>query len=54
MSTINDIEIVNRVLEGDRDAFAEIIKKYQNMVFRYVIINAVIMMRLWILLRIFL
>jgi len=36
MSTINDIEIVNRVLEGDRDAFAEIIKKYQNMVFRYV------------------
>ena len=36
MSPINDIEIINRVLEGDKSAFAEIIKKYQNMVFRYV------------------
>ena len=36
MSPINDIEIINRVLEGDKSAFAEIIKQYQNMVFRYV------------------
>ncbi|HOP30656.1 MAG TPA: RNA polymerase sigma factor [Spirochaetota bacterium] len=36
MSPINDIEIINRVLEGDKSAFADIIKKYQNMVFRYV------------------
>jgi len=36
MSPINDIEIINRVLEGEKAAFAEIIKKYQNMVFKYV------------------
>ncbi len=36
MSPINDIEIINRVIEGDKEAFSHIIKKYQNMVFKYV------------------
>ena len=36
MSIIDDIEIINRVLEGDTNAFSEIISKYQDMVFRYV------------------
>jgi RNA polymerase sigma-70 factor (ECF subfamily) len=36
MSVIDDVEIINKVLEGDTDAFAHIIRKYQDMVFRYV------------------
>lgn len=36
MSPINDIEIINRVIEGDKEAFSQIVKKYQNMVFKYV------------------
>ncbi|MCL1865404.1 MAG: RNA polymerase sigma factor [Spirochaetes bacterium] len=34
--SVNDIEIVNRVIEGNIEQFSLIIKKYQNMVFRYV------------------
>lgn len=36
MSPINDIEIINRVIEGDKEAFSVIVQKYQNMVFKYV------------------
>ena len=36
MSQINDIDIVNKVIEGDIEAFSFIVKKYQNMVFKYV------------------
>jgi RNA polymerase sigma-70 factor (ECF subfamily) len=36
MSPINDIDIVNRVIEGDIEAFSTIVQKYQNMVFKYV------------------
>ncbi len=36
MSKIDDIEIISRVLEGNTDAYSLIIKKYQDMVFRYV------------------
>lgn len=36
MSLVNDIDIINRVIEGDKNAFTHIIKKYQNMVFKYV------------------
>lgn len=31
-----DIQIIDRVLAGDLEAFSAIIEKYQNMVFRYV------------------
>jgi len=34
--SLNDIEIVNKVIEGDIEAFSLIVKKYQNMVFKYV------------------
>jgi len=36
MSPIDDIEIINRVIDGDKEAFSMIVKKYQNMVFKYV------------------
>ena len=36
MPNNNDIEILDRVIAGDVDAFSGIIEKYQNMVFRYV------------------
>lgn len=36
MSNIDDIEIIDRVLEGDTEAYSAIIEKYQNMTFRYV------------------
>ena len=36
MSNVDDIEIVDRVLDGDTEAFARIIEKYQNMAYRYV------------------
>jgi len=36
MSDIDDIEIVDKVLAGDIEAFSGIIEKYQNMAFRYV------------------
>jgi len=36
MSQINDIEVVNKVIEGDIESFSLIVKKYQNMVFKYV------------------
>ncbi len=36
MSDSYDIEIIDRVLDGDVNAFAKIIEKYQNRVFRYV------------------
>jgi RNA polymerase sigma-70 factor, ECF subfamily len=36
MSDIEDLEIIDRVLSGDIEAFAEIIKNYQNKVYRYV------------------
>ncbi|MDY6932615.1 MAG: sigma-70 family RNA polymerase sigma factor [Spirochaetota bacterium] len=35
MSDANDIEIIDRVLSGDIDSFSEIIKKYNNRIFRY-------------------
>jgi len=35
MSDKSDIEIVDRVLAGDIEAFSEIIRKYHNKVFRY-------------------
>lgn len=35
MSDSHDLEIVSRVLGGDIECFSEIIKKYQNKVFRY-------------------
>ncbi len=36
MSNIDDIKNIEKVLAGDKEAFAPIIKKYQDMVFRYV------------------
>lgn len=36
MSDINDLEIVDRVLAGDNEAFSGIIQDYQNRIFRYV------------------
>ena len=36
MSQIDDIEIVNKVIKGDIEAFSLIVKKYQNMIFKYV------------------
>lgn len=36
MSDTYDIEIIDRVLNGDVDIFAEIVVKYQNRVFSYV------------------
>ena len=36
MSNVDDIEIIDRVLEGDTEAYSAIIEKYQNMTFRYV------------------
>jgi len=36
MSDINDIGTIDRVLKGDVNAFAEIIDKYRDRVFRYV------------------
>ncbi len=36
MSEINDIEIIDRVIRGEKEAFSLIIKKYQDMIFRYV------------------
>lgn len=36
MTDSNDLEIIDRVLAGDIQAFSAIIEKYQNMVFRYV------------------
>jgi len=36
MSNIEDIEIIDKVLDGDIEAFSVIIEKYQNMTFRYV------------------
>lgn len=36
MSKIDDIEIIDKVLEGDVEAFSKIIEKYQNMTYRYV------------------
>jgi RNA polymerase sigma-70 factor (ECF subfamily) len=35
MSDTNDIEVVDRVLAGDIEAFSEIITRYHNKVFRY-------------------
>lgn len=36
MSKIDDIEIINRVINGEVEAYSHIINKYQNMVFKYV------------------
>ena len=36
MPPIDDIIIVNKVIEGDIEAFSSIVKKYQNMIFKYV------------------
>jgi RNA polymerase sigma-70 factor (ECF subfamily) len=36
MSNQDDIEIIDRVLNGDIEAYSKIIEKYQNMAFRYV------------------
>ncbi len=36
MTHTEDIETIEKVLKGDTEAFSEIIKKYQNMIFRYV------------------
>ncbi len=36
MSEINDIEVIDSVLKGDKEAYSIIIKKYQDMIFRYV------------------
>jgi RNA polymerase sigma-70 factor, ECF subfamily len=36
MSEINDIEIIDRILDGDTDSFALIIEKYQNRIFRFI------------------
>jgi len=35
MSNEDDMQIIRRVLAGDIDSFAEIIKKYNNKIFRY-------------------
>lgn len=37
MSENYDRQIIDKVLGGDTEAFTELIKKYQNMVFRYVV-----------------
>ncbi len=39
MSDIHDIETIDRVLKGDVHAFAEIIEKYRDRVFRYVYVK---------------
>jgi RNA polymerase sigma factor (sigma-70 family) len=36
MTHSEDITIIDKVLEGDIEAFSKIIEKYQNMIFRYV------------------
>ncbi|MFC1669295.1 RNA polymerase sigma factor [Spirochaetota bacterium] len=36
MPNVDDIEIIDKVIAGDVDAFSVIIKKYENMIFRYV------------------
>ncbi len=36
MTNSDDIKTIDRVLEGDVEAFSDIIEKYQKMVFRYV------------------
>jgi len=36
MSKLNDMQVIDRVLEGDTEIFSELIKRYQNMVFKYV------------------
>ncbi len=36
MTDIKDLQIIDRVLDGDVEAFSSIVEKYQNMVFRYV------------------
>jgi RNA polymerase sigma-70 factor, ECF subfamily len=35
MSDVHDIQVLDRVLAGDTEAFAGIIEKYQSMVYRY-------------------
>ena len=32
-SGVSDIEVINKVLAGDSNAFGELVKKYQNYVF---------------------
>ncbi len=36
MSNLNDIEIINKVLKGNTEAYSGLIEKYQEMVFKYV------------------
>ncbi len=36
MSDSTDIDVINRILKGDTEAYSEIVKKYQDRVFRYV------------------
>jgi RNA polymerase sigma-70 factor (ECF subfamily) len=36
MSKFDDIEIINRVINGDIEAYSHIINKYQDMIFKYV------------------
>jgi len=36
MSEIEDLKIVQRVIDGDTEAFSVIVRKYQKMVFKYV------------------
>lgn len=36
MSKLDDIEIIDKVLEGNKEAYSEIISRYQDMVFKYV------------------
>jgi len=36
MSEIEDIKIIQRVVDGDTEAFSVIVRKYQKMVFKYV------------------
>ena len=36
MSKIDDIEIIDRVLSGDVEAYSHIVERYQNMTYRYV------------------
>lgn len=35
MSNTSDLEVISRVLSGDIDSFAEIIRNYQNRIFNY-------------------
>ncbi|MBP8178721.1 MAG: helix-turn-helix domain-containing protein, partial [Spirochaetes bacterium] len=36
MSEYSDNELIDRVIAGDTDAFTDIVKRYQNKIFRYI------------------